>query len=354
MKMSNTLGTKVSRRRFVMGGGAGAAGGLVSGSILLRIPRANAAGTLSIQEQLDWLPSGQILGDTVAKSLGYFEEEGLDATLVPGGPNVNGVASVASGQATVGNLSSSPNLMLARASGIPIKCIAVGFQQHPFAFFSLPKNPVRTVEDLRGKKVGMVQTAFVLMKAMLKMHNIPESDVTVVALGGQPGPLLQGQVDVLSNWDIDSMLIEPLGPDRVEMRLWDTGVKLYASPYYTTETTLKEHPEVLAAFIRAVSRGWAYAKANPEKAVELFCRAYPSHDVETEMKSVNLTLSYVFNAETAKNGWGTMTTKIWSDNIAMYDDLGQFAVAGRKAPTVEDLMTMAILDATANARPKLG
>ena len=38
------------------------------------------------------------------------------------------------------------------------------------------------------------------------------------------------------------------------MRLWDTGVKLYALPYYATATTLKTKADVLAKFLRRAAR----------------------------------------------------------------------------------------------------
>ena len=61
----------------------------------------------------------------------------------PGGPSIDGVAVVASGRFEVGQVSSSPSLMLAVSQGLPIKCFAVGIQKHPYCFFSLKKKPIR-------------------------------------------------------------------------------------------------------------------------------------------------------------------------------------------------------------------
>ena len=57
---------------------------------------------------------------------------------------MDGVASVAAGRAQSGQLSSSPSLMLARSAGIPVKAFAAGYQKHPFTYFSLESNPIRT------------------------------------------------------------------------------------------------------------------------------------------------------------------------------------------------------------------
>ena len=68
-----------------------------------------------------------------AKQLGYYEQEGIELAIQPGGPNIDGVAVVASGRFEVGQVSSSPSLMLAASQDIPIKCFAAGAQKHPYA-----------------------------------------------------------------------------------------------------------------------------------------------------------------------------------------------------------------------------
>jgi NitT/TauT family transport system substrate-binding protein len=348
--MMKLLDSTVSRRGFLSGAGAATIG--LAGGTLLFTAKPGVAGTVTLSEQVDWTVSNRIMGETVAKELGYFEEQGIDLNVILGGPNIDGVASVASGRAEIGLLSSSPSLMLARAGGIPVTAVAAGFQQHPFTYFSLPAKPVRVPDDLRGKKVGTAQSAIILLKALLKKNNIPESEVTIVALGPDVSALLNGQVDVITNWATDATPLAPLGKDRVEMRLWDAGVRLYANNFYVTDSTLKERPDVVAGYIKGVAKGWAYIKENPEKAVEMFVKVYPVRDAQAELDSIGLALSYVFNETTAKDGWGTMSKDIWQDQLTMYNDLGQFE--GRTVPTLDSVMTTAILEATADARPKLG
>src|SRR5271170_2479027 len=151
------------------------------------------SGLQTVNMQLGWITGGNQLGEVVAKRLGYFEQEKIDFAIQAGGPNIDGVAVVASGRFEVGQVSSSPSLMLATSQKIPVCCFAVGAQEHPYAYFSLPKKPVRTPQDLIGKKVGVQATAKILLAALLKKHNIPEKDVEVVVIGSEMTPLLTGQ-----------------------------------------------------------------------------------------------------------------------------------------------------------------
>ena len=90
-----------------------------------------AQGKPVLNLQLGWLSSGNQIGEICAKALGYYEAEGLDLKLQPGGPNIDGVAVVAAGRYDAGQVSSSPSLMLAASQDIPIKCFATGAQVHP-------------------------------------------------------------------------------------------------------------------------------------------------------------------------------------------------------------------------------
>jgi NitT/TauT family transport system substrate-binding protein len=341
----------MDRRGFFARAGAAALFG-GSGGALISLPRPARAGTTTVVEQFDWIASSRFLGEVVARALGFFEEEGIDLRIALGGPTNTGVASVASGSATLGLLSSSPTLMAARSGGIPIKCIAAGFQRHPLTFFSLAKNPIRTARDMRGKRIGIVKPGFNLVRALLSVNDIPEKDVQIVALGGDVAPLFSGQVDAISGWATDATKLKPLGPDRVALPLWDTGVKLYANPYYATDMMLGRHPELVAGFIAATARGWAAAREQPEQAIDHLIKAYPMLDRDAEMASVGVALSYVFTPETAASGWGAMKPDIWGGQIRVFQDIGQFD--GGSVPTIDDVMTMAVLDATAAKRPRLG
>ena len=336
----------MQRRRFL--GSTLAAGGLAVAGPILSV-QAQAAGRAKLGMQLGWTVGGNQIGEVVAKRLGYYEQEGIDFSIQPGGPNVDGVAVVASGRSEVGQVSSSPSVMLAVSQGLPIKCFAVGAQRHPFCFFSLQKNAVRKPQDLVGKKVGLPATAHVLMRALLAQNKIAEKDVTIVPTGTDMSPLLTGQVDVVTGWLTNTSAIKVLGKERVDMTLWDGGVKLYALPYYATTKTLQSQPQVLAGFLRATARGWQYADANREKAVDLLVAEYPNLKKEDELVGLEAMLRYSFGEATKAKGWGTMDPAIWQEQIDLYARLGQFTA---RTPKVEDVMTLDILKASEAARAK--
>jgi NitT/TauT family transport system substrate-binding protein len=326
----------------LLASGLAATGGVISID-------AFAADKANINLQLGWLVGGNQIGEVAAKRLGYYDQEGVSLTIQPGGPNIDGVAVVASGRNEAGQVSSSPSIMLAASQGIPVKCFAIGAQRHPYCFFSLQKNPVKKPADMVGKKVGIQATGMVLLRALLAQNKIAEKDVNAIPIGGDMTPLMSGQVDVVTGWLTNTTALKVLGKERVDLSLWDSGVRLYALPYYATTKTLQSQPQMLAAFLRATARGWSYAAANRDAAVDLLIKEYPNLNHDDERVALDVMLRYSFSELTKTQGWGAMDPAVWQEQIALYAQLGQFTA---KTPKLEDVMTLDVLKATAAARVK--
>jgi NitT/TauT family transport system substrate-binding protein len=343
----NSHGHTSHGRRAVLKGALAMAG---AGMVMTITDRASAA-TASINMQLGWIGGGNQIGEVAALQLGYFKDEGLDFAIQPGGPNNDGIAVVASGRYEVGQVSSSPSLMLAASQDIPIKCFAVSAQQHPYAFFSLKSKPVQKPADFIGKKVGIQATGVILLRALMAKNNIDPKDVTIVTIGADMTPLMTGQVDVVTGWLTNTTAMSVIGDQRVDYKLWDSGVHLYANPYYATADTISTKKDLLAKFLRAAGKGWQYTYANRDQAVAMLIKQYPNLVAKDERAAVDVMLAHCFNSATLAGGYGTMDPAVWQDQIDLYAKLGQFS---KRTPKLDDVMTMEILNATADTRPRIG
>jgi NitT/TauT family transport system substrate-binding protein len=343
--MSDSINT--SRRALLGASAASLAATSLGGAGALLSFEARAQGKARVNMQLGWILGGNQIAEVAAKRLGYYETEGIDLAIQPGGPSIDGVAIVASGRFEVGQVSSSPSNMLAVSQDLPIKVIATGLQQHPYTFFSLKRNPIRTPQEMVGKKIGIQSTGMVLLRALLAKNKIDEKSMTIIPIGNDLTPLLTGQVDAATGWQTNTSALKPFGSDRVDLRLWDTGVRLYALPYYATTQTIRERPEMLMRFLRATARGWAYANKNRDSAVDMLIKEYPNLDRADERLAIDSLMSYAYNAQTNANGWGAMDRGVWQDQIQQYADLGQFT---KRVPKVDEVMTLDILNATREYR----
>ena len=337
-----------SRRRFLKHGAA--LGGAAAMSSFIGV-EALGADKAKVNMQLGWLASNGILGEVVAKRMGFYEEEGVELEVTPGGPGVDGVASVAAGRAQSGQLSSSPSLMLARSAGIPVKAFAAGYQKHPFTYFSLEGNPIREPRDMIGKTIATQPTAVILLKALLAKNGIAEDQVEVVKMGSDMNQLMTGQAAAVTGWLTNTNALKILGEDRVDMMLWDAGIQLYANVYYTTDDMLANHKDVLVRFLTGSARGWGHARENPDAAVDHLVAEYRNLSRASELEAVGAVLGFSFNDVTAKDGWAAMDPANWQAQIDTYAELKQFKGS---TPGVNDVMTTDVLAATESLRKRIG
>ena len=87
----------------------------------------HAAAPIKLTVQLDWVAEPEHGGFYQAEAKGYFADEGLDVTIVPGGPNAFVMPKVATGQADIGQADST-NTLLQQAQGLPVVQIGAVFQ----------------------------------------------------------------------------------------------------------------------------------------------------------------------------------------------------------------------------------
>ena len=98
---------------------------------------------IPVTVQLNWLHYATFAGLYAADQNGDYASEGLRGEFVPGGPNVDFISPVVTGQAQFG-AAGAENLIQARAAGKPVRAIAVILRRSPFALVSLADSGITT------------------------------------------------------------------------------------------------------------------------------------------------------------------------------------------------------------------
>jgi NitT/TauT family transport system substrate-binding protein len=310
-----------------------------------------AADEAELNVQIDFLITNSQLGDIVAVERGFYKDKGLNVKLIPGGPNAQTVPSVLSGRALTGVFSGLGQALVAVASGLPVQVFACGYQTSPFAFVSLPRSPIRTPKDMIGKKIAIQPTGRFVMDLLFMKNKIEPASVTVISAGSDITPLMTGQVDCVTMFTTNANALAALGPDYITMTQADAGVPSYANAYFAPKSVLPKNKDLVTRYLSATAKGWAWTHDNPEAAADILAKAYPNLDAKQEKSTVGKVLGAAFDAETAKNGWGTVSADRVAEMIALYKAGGRFT---KDVPEVKDVVTFDFLDATAADRPKYG
>lgn len=342
-------------RRGFLGGGLGlAAGGVLaaglagcgssstssSSSATTAGGTAKPAGVTHVPLQLSWLENVQYGGTYLAIQNGYFAQNGLNISLLPGGPSTTATAIVAEGRALVG-LSESDQVATSRASGAPLKIFGVKYQNNPYCIVSMASKPVSSPEELVGLKVGVSSGDVVAFQTLLKLNGIDESKVHVVPTQFDPTPLAAGEFDALCAFITNEPIALEVKGYKVHTFLFsDFKYQVYDDVYIATEETIEKQPEVLAAFLKGERQGWTADFANPTQAVDLAVNVYgKSQNLVMKQQQLENTaqLALMQNNYTKTHGLFTMDPTVMAENVST------LAVAGIKS-TVDDLFTTEILD----------
>lgn len=340
----------MNRRDFLRASATTLAAGSAMTGAFVSFGPARAADTKAMLVQYDWLLGNGQIGDIVAKEKGFFAEEGLDVTLGGGGPNAQTLPPLLTGHATAAQMTSSQTI-LAHGAGRPVMLFACGYQYTPYAYFSKPAAPIRTPQDLVGKTIALNPNGRLTLQIIMALHNIDPDSVKTITQGADMTALLVGQADAVTGFLTNTTALSVLGEDRIVMTAESAGAQGYANAYLTTPEVFTAEQESLAKFIRACGKGWGWAFDNRKEAVDLMCDALPNLDRAVEHATVDTIMSIAFDADTKANGWGWFDNDKLQGQIDAFDQAKAFEV---RKPVLAEVSSHAILDATADARPRLG
>ncbi|AUH63451.1 ABC transporter substrate-binding protein [Paracoccus zhejiangensis] len=239
---------------------------------------AHAADDLTLQ--LKWVTQAQFAGYYVAKDKGFYEEEDLNVTIKPGGPDIAPTQVLAGGGADV-TVEWMPAALAAREKGLPLVNIAQPFKSSGMMLTCLKESGITDPKtDFKGKTLGVWffgnEYPFLSWMNHLELPTEGGPDgVTVLKQGFNVDPLLQKQAACISTMTynefgqvLDAGIAEA---DLVTFKYEDQGVATLEDGLYTLQENL-DNPEMvdkLTRFVRASMKGWKYAEENPEEAAEI-------------------------------------------------------------------------------------
>jgi NitT/TauT family transport system substrate-binding protein len=239
--------------------------------------------------RLKWLPQAQFIGYYVARAKGYYSDEGIALTINPGGPNIIAENMVASGVDTFGHGGGVASLLQAREKGLPIIGLGMLFQETPYRLVALEKAGVKQFSDLKGKTISTWFTGPQFMvQAMLKANGIEQSDIKLEAQANTMTPFIEGKVDVATVTVYNELLIlkrRNVTP-AVIFNPADMGINLANEAIIVNESTIQSSPKLVQSFLGASLKGWVYAFAHKEEAMDILLKEVPTLQRTEQMETL--------------------------------------------------------------------
>ena len=240
---------------------------------------AAAGADTPVTFQLNWMAGGPNAGFAAALAEGYYKDAGLDVTLVQGNGSGNTAQLVANGRAQLAYADAVAVSQLI-AKGAPMKVVSTIYQSNLNAVMALKKAGIKSVGELKGKKVGVPSgsSQTTMLPLLLKSNNLKESDVNMIDMpvASMVPALLQGQVDaVLGSIDAYQIQAESQGAQLDVYRFADYGVPTVSTSIFASNDYLKSNPDIVKKFIAASLKGWSFALDHPDKAIKDLKQVFP-------------------------------------------------------------------------------
>jgi ABC-type nitrate/sulfonate/bicarbonate transport system substrate-binding protein len=263
---------------------------------------------------LDWVPNTNHTGIFVAEANGYFEEAGLAVEIIQPG-EVYPEAAVASGAADYG-ISFQEMVTLARADDVPIVSIAAVLQHNTSGFASAADLNVTSPADFEGLRYGSFGTPFEDPTLEVLMHcaggDFSQLEIVNTGWADPLALIAEGQIDmawIFYGWQGFQAKQQGLALNVVMMEDYFDCIPDYYTPVViASEDTIANKPEVVRAFMAALSRGYDFAIQNPSEAAELLLAAVPELDTELVKESQDW-LSKYYQADAPR--WGEQKEAVW-------------------------------------------
>ena len=242
---------------------------------------------------LDWFVNPDHAPLIVAKEKGFFAEAGLDVTLIaPADPN-DPPKLVAAGKADLA-ISYQPQLHIHVAQGLPLVRVGTLVATPLNALVVLAEGPVKTIADLKGRKIGFSIGGFedALLGAMLARHGLSLADITLVNVNFSLSPsLIAGQVDgvigAFRNFELNQM--DLVGRPGRAFYPEEEGVPPYDELIVVANKQSLDSGR-LRGFLDALERGVQYLINHPDAAWSLFIKAHKDLDDELNRRAWRDTL----------------------------------------------------------------
>ena len=280
----------------------------------------------SIKMVLNWKyegPQGLLF---LAEDRGYFKEEGLDVTFDQGNGSGAGVPLVANGayDMAFGDINALIELAAKKPEDAPVGVFMM-YSQPPFTVAVKADSPIKSPADFPGHTLGGAANdgALKLFPALCSITKIDCTKVNITNM--QPNlreqMLMKGQVEGVFGYvntiRFSSKLIG-VDPDKELrfIRYGDYGMDLYSNAIIASKKLVKDNPDAVKGFLRAINKSIKDAIKDPDAAIAAVQKREPLIKPVIERERFDATIANEMNHdEIAKIGFGDVDDARLSKSI---------------------------------------
>ena len=267
---------------------------------------------------------------------GYYADVCLEVELVPGGPGVDHLQTLAGGAVDIAVAAGGSRIPAMAYSPTPADVVAIGaFLKHsPYIWMGLdpntPQDQPSTLElkpeDFIGKKVGLQSGSDYLFDFLVAKYNLPKDQITIMEAGFTPDPLLVGAMDYIGAWIVNQpRLLEEQGyMNWTAFRFSEWGWDGYSDVSAVRRETLEENPDLVKRYLAATYQGAKFLVENPDESADIAVKYGVDAQLTKEQALRRFQLQETLIQDDADPGLLIMSADKWNAEMAaqiQYDQL---------------------------------
>jgi NitT/TauT family transport system substrate-binding protein len=291
---------------------------------------ASASGGLTpVKLQLQWFTQAQFAGYFAAVDQGFYKDAGLDVTILEGGVDIVPQTVLAQGQADYA-IAWVPKALASREQGAGITDVGQIFQRSGTLQVSFANKNIKSVADLRGKKVGNwgFGNEFEMFAGLTKGGLDPSKDVTLVQQQFDMQALLKGDIDAAQAmiYNEYAQVLEAKNPatgnlyqpsDFTTIDWNDEGTAMLQDAIWANTDKLANdtaYQERTVKFLEASIKGWAFCRDNAEKCRDIVVAKGSKLGASHQLWQMNEINKLVWPSP---NGAGMVDKTAWDQTVSV-------------------------------------
>lgn len=230
-------------------------------------------GLFAVRIALQWLPQSQFAGYYMASEQGFYQEAGLDVTLLHTGPGPSSLDYLVNDRAEFCTMFLGDAILYAREP-IALAHVAQFAQRSDLMLIGRKDMGIKTPADLDGKRISYWPGTFsIAFTAFFRQHDI---EPHVLPQHHSVNLFLHGGVAACAAMYYNEYhRIYQAGHDYEQLTLFlmrDYGLGFPEDGLYTRVETAARYPDESIALRQATLAGWEYARKHPEEVLDAVLR----------------------------------------------------------------------------------
>lgn len=265
--------------------------------------------SMSVMVDVGYLPKHAPFFAAVDR--GFFDEEGLDVTVMPGSGSGNTVAAVDTGKVDAGWADFGVTV-LNQGRGAQITQVNLLQARSAYAVVAMSDGNIHSWDDLEGKTIategaGAMTAMWPYASSKLGLTNEDVDLVHAASSAKIPG-LLSAQWDANLALSVsDGPAIEALGKEPVVLKWSDLGIDLYGNGIIFSDDELKSNPDRVVRFNRALQRAYLWSCEHPEEAADSFHKEVQGYETSTVVLALDEQCTLNRRVDQQSAAFGLMT-----------------------------------------------